>query len=205
MIIIGVTGFRRSGKNSTTAILKRYGFREYAFADALRTMALGVDPLISTVGSPQDLTTLLPPDPIRYSELLGLVGYDRAKDVPDMRRYLQRLGTEGVRQVFGPTAWVDALARRLEQDQPKLVAISDVRFLSEAEWIIKQPGCQLWRVNRLGVGGDDPHPSERDIPSLPASVDITATNLEELEREVVAVLHHPRYFNQTLLQEDRLS
>lgn len=211
MIVIGVTGFRRSGKNSTTNILKRYGFREYGFADALRLMALAVDPLIDLAATPQPIRERLGAfDPagwgtaMRYSHILTGIGYEAGKEIPDLRRYLQKLGTEGVRNVFGPRAWVEALARRIEQDQPERVAISDVRFHSEAEWLLSLPGAQLWRVTRPGFGGDDPHPSERDIPNLPASVDIVATTLSELEREVIAVLSNVRYFNQTELHsQDR--
>lgn len=191
-MIIGVTGFRRCGKNSTTSILERlYGFKVYAFADALREIAAAVNPVISLEGTP---TALLQKILLRgsasgvlewrYTELLEHIGYERAKDIPDFRHFLQRLGTEGIRGVFGPTAWVDALARRVALAHNDRVAISDVRFQSEADWVHSQGGL-LWRVVRPGVGGDDPHPSEIEIPHLPADREIIASSLDELERAVI--------------------
>lgn len=192
MILIGVTGYRRSGKNSTTSILEhKYGFKQYAFADALRQMAEAINPVISWAEAPAAvLEALSGPYGVqkkeyRYLELLQALGYEKAKEIPDFRRFLQRLGTEGVRDTFGPNAWVDALYRKLVLDSPSKVAINDVRFSSEADFIRRKGGV-LWRVIRPGVGGDDPHPSEVEIPSLPATREIVAASLDELERAVIA-------------------
>lgn len=196
MIVLGVTGFLRSGKNTVTSLLaKHYGFQQYAFADALRKMAAAINPSIDLDGAADVLLNELHaatgrPEEHRYkgvwryADLVQAVGYDRAKDVPDFRLFLQRLGTEGVRGTFGPNAWVDALAHRVRTEQPERVAISDTRYESEAAWIHAQGG-KLWRINRPGVGGTDPHPSETTIPLLPANRDITASSLEELERAVL--------------------
>lgn len=192
MIVIGVTGFRRSGKNTTTALLAElFGFQQYAFADALRRMALAVDPFMSLHGAPPDVQQAIfargskqGTVEWRYSELIDILGYERAKDVPDFRRFLQRLGTEGIRGTFGPNAWVNALDHRVREEQPARITLSDVRFASEAAWVHAQGGL-LWRVVRPGVGGDDPHPSEIEIPNLPADREIIARSIEELERAVV--------------------
>lgn len=186
MLLLGVCGFKRAGKSSVASILhKHYAFQPYGFADALRGMARAIDPLISTEGAPAGVVGGCPPHTCRYSRLLDSLGYEAAKEIPDFRRFLQRLGTEGVRGTFGPTAWVDALAYRLQQEAPAKVCINDVRFHSEAEWICSQGGT-LWRVSRPGVGGEDPHPSEADIPHLPATRDICAGTLDELEAKVRA-------------------
>lgn len=184
-MIIGVTGFRRSGKDSTTKVLQRlYGFKQYAFADALREIAAAINPVMSLEGAPEDIREVFAYDYARYRHILDTIGYDRGKDIPDVRHFLQKLGTEGIRNVFGPNAWVDALHRRLQQEAPSRVCISDVRFLNEAEWVKAQGGI-LWRVVRPGVGGDDPHPSEKDIPNLPADREIVARSLDVLERAVI--------------------
>lgn len=196
-LIIGVTGFRRCGKDTACKVLvNEFGFKQYAFADSLRNMATAVDPVISIVGAPGGIIAALhqlngtadyPPvtTAYRYTDILRIIGYDRAKDIPDFRRFLQRLGTEGIRNTFGPNAWVDALARRIDADAPALLCISDVRFGSEADWILSRSGL-IWRVNRPGFGGDDPHPSEAEIPHLPASTDITASSVPELKKMIFA-------------------
>lgn len=196
-LIVGVTGFRQCGKDSTCRILtKEFGFEQLAFADPLREMAVAVDPVVSIAGAPGDVMSALhqlsgtgeyPPvcTAFRYNDILRIVGYERAKTIPDFRRLLQRLGTEGVRGTFGPNAWVEALALRVKRTAPTLLCISDVRFSSEADWILSQKGV-IWRITRPGHGGDDLHASEVEIPTLPATKEIVADSLDKLNTQVIA-------------------
>jgi hypothetical protein len=189
MILVGVTGYRRAGKNSVANVLAEYGFRLYGFADALRTLAVAVNPLIDLTGAPEDIERAMGRGlaaSCRYTDLLRVVGYERAKEVPDMRAYLQKLGTEGIRSTFGPNAWVDALAQRFTVEQPERAVITDVRFMNEAAFV-RERGV-LWRIIRPGVGGSDPHPSEVDIPNLPAHRELVARDLTELRQVTVAAL-----------------
>ncbi len=202
MELIGVTGFRRSGKDSICKVLvSRFGFVQVAFADALREMAVAINPMISVVGAPLDIVVALhalrgtgeyPPvcTAFRYNDIVRIVSYERAKEIPDFRHFLQRLGTEGVRGTFGPSAWVDALERKLTLAGYERVCVSDVRFSSEAEWIKSRAGV-IWRVARPGNGGDDTHASETEIPHLPADVELlNSGSLADLEANVVASLPH---------------
>ena len=188
MIVVGVTGFKQSGKSTIVSVLEKHGFTLYAFADALRVMAAAINPMISLSGGPEDVVQEFGPkgsQAARYNTILEVVGYERAKTIPDFRGFLQRLGTDGIRGTFGPNAWVDALARRIDAEAPARVAISDVRFGSEADFVHARGGV-LWRVSRPGVGGDDPHPSEAEIPLLPADVEIANdTSLDALEHAVI--------------------
>lgn len=203
MNIIGVTGYYGSGKNTTTQILAdHFGFQQYAFADALRRMALAINPVITLERAPQvALETLwqvlrargfefaIGKSHYRYTELIEYLSYPLAKEIPDFRHYLQKLGTEGARETFGPNAWVDALFQRIQKENPAKVAISDVRFESEADFVHRQGG-EVWWVQRPGVGGQDLHPSETTIPKLPYDRIIIAETLEELERKVVAAYNN---------------
>lgn len=186
MILIGLTGFKRTGKDSSANVLvAEFGFQKVAFADALRTIALRVNPLISCEAAPEDiLIELGGPVALRYADLIERLGYERAKEIPDFRNFLQRLGTDGIRDCFGKDAWVEALERRLFQERPERVVVPDCRFLNEAKFI-RRTGM-LWRVIRPGFGGDDPHPSETEIPTLPVDREITATTLSELQEQVRA-------------------
>lgn len=195
-MVVGVTGYRRCGKDSTVKLLvQHFGFKRFAFADSLRNMARAINPVISLDGSSAELLERLHRGKsdhyeYRYAELFDTLGYELAKEIPDFRSYLQRLGTEGVRATFGPNAWVDALALSIYaaiEDVPERIALSDVRFGSEASFVLSRPKGSgiLWRIIRPGVGGDDPHPSEVEIPTLPATREITATSLAELEDAVL--------------------
>lgn len=86
----------------------------------------------------------------------------RKKDAP----LLQTLGTNVYRHV-NPDIWVEVLKATIEEQQPKLAIIYDVRFPNEAQ-AIKDMGGILVRVSRFNQDGspfvapDRPadHPSE---------------------------------------------
>lgn len=184
-MIIGLTGYKRSGKDSVANILvEEFGFVKVGFADALREMALAIDPVVGAYtehSSHSDYELHL----TTYSEIVNSVGYEKAKELPQVRRFLQRLGTEGIRGCFGTDAWVEALDKRTfsQRDSGVNLAVPDVRFPNEAEWVLRRGF--LWRINRPGFGGDDAHESERHIPTLPVHQALTATNLTELRAEVL--------------------
>lgn len=189
MLLLGLTGFAQHGKDTTAGILAEYGFRRYAFADALRTMALAVNPTISLAQTPPSVRVAIasagmrPMGSVRYADLITLVGYEQAKRIPDVRRFLQRLGTEGVRGVFGSDAWVRALRDRLDTELPRRAVLTDVRFPNEAHFITKRGGF-LWRITRIGGPPGGTHPSEAHIPHMDADVDISAATLSELSIKV---------------------
>lgn len=206
-MLIGLTGYARCGKDSAANYLvEHYGFTKLGFADGVREVALGIDPNIDY--GVAYFTT--PQGVVRYTELLKTVGYERAKACPDVRRLLQRIGTEGVRDVLGEDVWRNLLAQKLVKlagdDWPKNgniansvnVVVSDVRFPNEAEFI-KANGGFVVRIARPGFGGNDPHPSEAQIAGLNADFDISATDLTALFGEIEnvhnTILVHPAYSN----------
>ncbi|MGW1040008.1 hypothetical protein [Streptomyces sp. NPDC002547] len=140
-LIIGVSGYARSGKNEAANALVERGWRQAAFADKLREFVYAMDPLIP---GPHGAGNL------RLRQLVDAAGWEYAKDnYPEVRSILQRAGTEAGRKVLGSDVWVDALFREHE-DAPALV-VTDVRFPNEAEAISRRGGI-LIRVERPGVG-----------------------------------------------------
>jgi hypothetical protein len=173
--IIGITGHARHGKNTVGDVLAtELNYEPHAFADSLRSMALAVNPRV--VGD------------TRLTDVVRLEGWEGAKRYDEVRRFLQVLGTEGVRDHLGEDAWVRAMEERLNgklDDGKTRIVITDVRFPNEAEWV-KQVGGDVWRVVRLnydnGVAKD--HPSEAMVDSLIADRRIVAETLDELYEEV---------------------
>lgn len=182
--LIGLTGHIGSGKDTVGEILgsplglQRY--RREAFADTLKSMALALDPII--VGDTRGAH-------LRLSALVKFDGWEKAKRYPEVRRFLQKLGTEGVRDHLGEDSWVLALARRV---QPVLgpgsrVVITDVRFPNEVAWI-HDIGGVVWRIVRPGHDGDA-HVSERLVDKLPADREIANDGtLDDLRERVFAAL-----------------
>lgn len=143
--VIGVTGPKGVGKNYVAEhfIAPVFGgckVEFMAFAEPLKAILLAMDPLL--------------PDGSRLSEH-DLEEVKRTE--PEVRRLLQRLGTEGVRTHLGQDVWVDAMKTRLAATDAEVVILTDVRFPNEAAL------CDLL----IGVKGpraqDDavPHASEQ--------------------------------------------
>lgn len=185
-MLIGITGAARHGKDSAAnALVAKYGFVKLGFADAVREMALAIDPYVST-GQNRHFTegdTSF----ARYTDVLRAVGYETAKSYDDVRRLLQRIGTEGGRAVLGDDVWVDAMVRKLGALSSGLpisenIVICDVRFENEAS-LIKQFGGYLIRVTRPNFDNGLPplHASETAVATLPVDYDIETESFEELQ------------------------
>lgn len=175
-MMIGLSGYARSGKDTVGKLLvERHGYTRVAFADPMRKMALAIDPIIDHYGSYGSNVR-----PVRLSEAVDSVGWDRAKSVPEVRRFLQRLGTEAGREIFGSDFWIDIALKGYTQADN--LVLTDVRFRNEADAIKKNDGVVV-RILRPGIEPPNSHASERDLDGW--AFDYLLKNegsLEDLER-----------------------
>jgi len=144
-MIIGLTGYAQSGKDTLAGML--IGLHKYenrAFADPIRKLLYDMNPIVKG----EDYTV---------QGVVDGYGWDFAKTAfPEVRSLLQTLGV-GARKLFGDDFWVSqGLSGLTPGDR---VVITDVRFPNEAD-AIKDLGGQIWRVKRLGVGAVNSHVSE---------------------------------------------
>lgn len=161
MEIIGLSGYARSGKDEAANILvSEYGFVRVAFADKLRDVLYALNPLVtvkafSAWGGKNVVTT-----PVYVQDVIDVYTWNNYKESEygsEMRRLLQRLGTEAGRQTLWDSIWIDAAFANMDDDAK--VVVTDARFPNEAE-AVRERGGSLWRVNRVGVGpamGKDGH------------------------------------------------
>jgi hypothetical protein len=165
--IIGLTGYAQSGKDTFASILvEKYGYSRIAFADKIRDFLYGINPMVgcSPTGYLQDL--------------VNLVGWDKAKQEPQVRRLLQDLGISA-RDLISEDIWVTAALSSVSKDQR--VVITDVRFENEAA-MIKFMGGQLWRIKRSGVGPVNDHVSESEMDGYKVDqIFVNNGTLEELQ------------------------
>lgn len=155
-LVLGLTGYARSGKDTVGGFLEAdHGFWRGAFAEGVREALLALDPRIP-VGCDED--SLL-------SEIVREVGWDDAKAVPEVRRLLQRMGTEAGWRMHGDRLWVDRLLRTAPADRD--LVITDLRFGHEAA-AVRELGGFLVRVVRPGVGPVNGHVSETFTDELRA-------------------------------------
>ena len=164
-MIIGLTGYAQSGKDSVAKVLmENYGFQRVAFADKIRELMYEMNPDYHD--------TLL-------QQVVDRFGWDEVKKDPAVRRMMQNVGV-GARKLFGDNFWVHQAMTSIANANPNIV-VTDVRFINEAD-TLKTNGAQLWRVKRTGVEAVNGHVSEHELDGY--KVDQILSNggtLEELE------------------------
>ncbi|UJQ87161.1 deoxynucleoside monophosphate kinase [Arthrobacter phage BaileyBlu] len=182
-LIIGLTGRKRTGKDTFAArLVEAHGYTRAAFADGVKAAALALDPVVYP-GEHLD-------DAMRLSEIVEELGWETAKDdFPEVRRTLQRLGTDVVRAI-NPDTWVDAAFAALDTDGP--VVFTDVRFPNEAD-AIRARGGLIGRIERKGVDDGDTHASETAMDGYDVDFTVKDPNgdrtIEDLRATADAIAH----------------
>lgn len=170
-MIIGLSGFARSGKDTVAEILVNdYGFERVAFADPIRNILYALNPAV---------------DGERVADMVDNYGWDIAKSKPEVREFLQTLGY-AARMHITPEVWVMAAFAKMRAD--KNYVIADVRFRNEAEWIKKYNG-EVWRVERPGVEAVNAHVSEWEMNEYSFDHGINNDGTLEQLRHLVKTLY----------------
>ena len=172
-MIIGLSGYARSGKDTIAGMLiGLYGYDNKAFAAPIREAVLNLNPILEN-GS-------------RISAVVAEYGWELAKAQGEVRRLLQAFGTEVGREMFGENFWVDQAFKGL--GTYSRVVFTDVRFPNEAARI-KLYGGQIWRVTRPNVVPVNGHISEHALDNWDFDKHISNTaDLEFLKEQVAKAL-----------------
>lgn len=158
---IALMGRAGAGKDTAASwLMVRDGYGRVAFADPLKRMALNVNPIVDAWDSGT---------PIRLVDAVNVYGWDVAKRrFPEVRRFLQRLGLEGVREVIGDHTWIALagmeIARHGAAGRP--VVVTDVRFRNELDTLQDAGFLALW-IDRPGIADGD-HASEAELTAVDA-------------------------------------
>lgn len=157
MEIIALSGYARSGKDEAANVLiNDFGFTRVAFADKLRDVLYQLNPIVTQTSRKLRLT----PDSDEISlvknsfvqDVIDEHGWEGYKSTPygtEIRRLLQRLGTEAGRQTMWDSIWIDAAFANVDEDAK--VVVTDCRFPNEAQ-AVKDRGGRVLRISRAGVG-----------------------------------------------------
>jgi hypothetical protein len=128
---IALMGRARSGKDTVAArLVTAHRYTRVAFADPLKDVALSLDPLID--------------DEWRLSDCVKAVGWEQAKEDPEVRRTLQRLG-QGIRD-RDPGFWLRLALAKVSQCSTPIV-VTDVRYPNEYS-ALQARGFLMVRVAR---------------------------------------------------------
>jgi hypothetical protein len=217
--IIGVSGKKQSGKDTLCSSLKqmiqvKYGdsCKIYSFADALkekvcmevmgltREQCYGTDEQknTSTIYKWESL-----PLEVRLNNRLGDQQIDITTISPVLhegfmtaREIMQIVGTDIFRKYFDDSIWVNATFRSIKKDGCTFALISDVRFPSEVNGIVKENGT-VFRLLR-DVCKADNHASEtslddydwKAIEEYACIIDNREMSIEEQNREVFKIMNN---------------
>ncbi|MDT8915773.1 hypothetical protein [Amycolatopsis sp. PS_44_ISF1] len=173
-LVIGVTGKKRAGKDTfARRLIEHHGFTRVAFADALKAVMSELDPVIPVhldetgvvwgPGSEARWGTT------RLKSLVTEVGWEKAKEVREVRRLLQAHG-DAIRRHTDPDIWVNAVRQQVG-NTPGPVVLTDVRYPNEAEFITENAG-RLVRVVRGGQLLDDNHITETALDKWPVNAQV---------------------------------
>ena len=183
--LIGLTGSRRSGKDTVASRIQEYISNHpegnlvvrVAFADKIKESSLAIDPWIVTTEGPR-----------RLADLVDLYGWEHCKDdYPGVREFLQRFGTDAVRKIIGAETWIDLTKADIEDCLANgwTVVVTDVRFQNEIH-LIRELGGEIWEIQRDTGLPVDRHVSEQEWRTI--SPDRVITNdgtLQDLYQQVI--------------------
>jgi len=184
-MIIGLTGKKRHGKDTTGEILVReHGYTRLAYADALKRSAaavFGIDPAKWDEWKIADVAIEIVDYADERRRLTGPIS---------ARQFLHRSATEAHREIFGDPFWLDVIEREFDRQirlaggrrKAKLV-VTDVRFDNEADLVREYDGIIVEVYRPQVVDAGDTHASEQ----LPEA-DMMLWNGEDIEalRERIA-------------------
>ncbi|QIG57925.1 deoxynucleoside monophosphate kinase [Microbacterium phage PauloDiaboli] len=208
--IIGIGGKLASGKDAISDYLvENHGWVKIGMSDALAEALYVLDPYVP-IHLPDPATgkglrnflsrfldrkkrTVEIADFQRYSDLFDEVGYVEAKTNEEVRRLLQKLGTEVGRKIISESVWTDIIVRRAKEAAKTApgVIITGIRYPNELGMITDELDGELWWVVRpsLQAGSNSEHSSENSVRET--DFDRTIRNdgtLDELYQKVSAIV-----------------
>ncbi len=171
--LVGLTGKAGSGKDTAAQGLTDHHVMK--FAEGVYKGVWALNPWIKTEDGF-----------IRLQDLVRKVGWDKAKENPEVRQFLQKYGTEAGRDIHGEDCWI----RYWEREYRKLpegtnVKVTDVRFPNEDEALKNNGGVVIEIMGPPRRGGvDSTHSSEAGIGRRADMTLVNEGTVEELHQRI---------------------
>jgi hypothetical protein len=167
MLVIGVSGTKRSGKNTFAEYVKQHleeqgkSVKVGSWAELLKKSAY------ESLGFASNLENSiyeLWADAFKQGhkiEIINSIG-ETIHSISG-REFLQRYGTEGHREVFGDNFWIDQLWEANDFSGLDVFIIADCRYDNEAENVLNKNGVIIKIDNPHTEKNRDSHASEQGI------------------------------------------
>lgn len=176
MKLIGITGFKRSSKDTIAEyLIKNNSFQRYSFADPIKRGVMEMFGFTEAQmwGSTEDKENIDLRWGISPRRMLQLVGTELFQY--DITNHLSEGEFPIGREVWVHRfkLWYEDKIKELNQNTNTQfnVVIADVRFIHEAK-AIREMGGEIWRVERPSIISNDFHASEKEQLSIEADVTI---------------------------------
>lgn len=161
--VVGLGGLLRSGKDTVADYLvEKHGYTKLFMSEPLLEMALVIDPYIPVrdFESSKYGRSLPAPRWVRMSDHYKELGndYTALKENPEVRRFLQVLGTEVGRNMIDPDLWVKLAEKKIQNvlNEGGKVVITGIRFPNELNFVQDFDGENVW-VERPSVRQKSEH------------------------------------------------
>lgn len=162
--LIGIGGLLTSGKDTAADhLVEAHGFIKLNMGLLVSECLEELNPWVPTDAKDAQIAWQTTGIFTRYRDVVQLDGYDDAKKNPEVRRLLQRLGTDVGRNLLGENVWVTRMAVKISEilAQGSSIVVSGIRFANELD-LITSLGGKNWWVNRPGLKAPT-HASENSL------------------------------------------
>lgn len=178
-MIIGLTGKKRSGKDTAADYFVDQGFVEYHFADPIKRLCKDVFMWSDEWVNGDDKETVDPRWGISPREAMQLVG-------TELFRKAMPYYSKGFAKTTRDAIWIKRFIEEFE-DYEGDVVIPDVRFVNEAK-AIQELGGYIIKIERDGLESTDKHSSETELDKIDAdSVVLNNGTIEDLIGEMAYI------------------
>ena len=170
MEIISLTGAKRSGKNTFATYLKEAAEADGRTVELASWAHLLKQVAVNSLGINEDADEWAERTKERHMIKIIDPEYDMVEDEISVRRFLQNLGTQACRELFGMNFWIDQFWNHFERTHdphdpngpPDLLIFTDTRFDNEAFTVEHLGGINV-EIVKDGLTSNDGHESESGV------------------------------------------
>ena len=181
-LVIQLLGQARSGKDWTASQLKAY-FESQGKSVEIMSYAAPMKRIAATLfGISLEQLDVAKNNPETYPIYCGEYGRDYLET--DFRQFLQRLGNDAVKPIFGDNVWAKLAKANIDKSTADIIIIPDCRFTVE----LSEVGGTTVRIVNNSLPPPMNHPSELELLDYEAdySLDNTDHSLTSDDIETIA-------------------
>ncbi len=179
-LVIQLLGQARSGKDFTAAQLKLY-YESVGESVEILSYAAPMKQIAATLfGISLEQLDDCKNQPINYPVILMSRYYGESIVNMDMRIFLQRMGNEAIKPIFGDAVWANLMQSAIAQSSADIIIIPDCRFQVELEAI----GGTTLRIINTSLPAPMQHASELELADFITDFVLDNTNHQATSADI---------------------